>query len=126
MSNTGGSYTPPPPTGGVPPGGVPPGGVPPGGAPAGGGDLIYPSAPPKEPVLILVLNLIFVCIGYFILGQWQKGIAALVAALVIGIPTCGFGIGAVAVATAIDGFMQAQQLQQGFAVAQWTFFKDHR
>ena len=82
--------------------------------------------PAKDPILILILNLIFVVIGYFIIGQWQKGIAGIVAALVIGIPTCGFGIGAVAIATAIDGFMQAQALQAGHPVAQWTFFKDHR
>src|SRR5512140_3710269 len=94
----GGSYTPPPP----PPsaGGTPP--------PMGGGELIYPSAPPKEPVLILVLNLLILCVGYFIMGQWQKGLVAIAAAVVIGIPTCGMGVGLVAVATAIDGFMQAQ------------------
>jgi hypothetical protein len=85
-----------------------------------------PSQPAKEPILILILNLIFVCIGYFIYGQWQKGIVAIIAALVIGIPTCGLGVGAVAIATAIDGFMQAQQLQAGFPLAQWTFFKDHK
>lgn len=113
MSNMQGGYTPPPP----PPGGAPP---------QAGGDLIPPSSPPKDPILILILNLIFVVIGYFIIGQWQKGIAGIVAALVIGIPTCGFGIGAVAIATAIDGFMQAQALQAGHPVAQWTFFKDHR
>jgi hypothetical protein len=114
---TGGGYTPPPPP---PPSGTPP---PP---PAGGPELIHPSQPAKEPVLVLILNLILVCVGYFILGQWQKGIAAIAAALIIGIPTCGLGIGAVAIATAIDGFMQAQSLQQGHPIAQWTFFKDHR
>ena len=112
MSNTGGSYTPPPPSGGAPAG--------------GGGELIHPTSPAKDPILILVLNLLFVCVGYFIYGQWQKGIAALVAALVIGVPTCGLGVGAVAIATAVDGFMQAQQLQQGFPLGHWTFFKDHK
>lgn len=125
MSNVQGGYTPPPPPPGgqIPPGGQPP---PPGGQPPAGTELIYPSAPPKDPILILILNLIFCVIGYFIIGQWQKGIAALVAALVIGVPTCGLGIGAVAIACAIDGFMQAQQLQEGHPIAQWTFFKDHR
>lgn len=118
MSNIQGGYTPPPP----PPGGQVP---PPGGQPPAV-ELIYPSAPPKDPILILILNLIFCVIGYFIIGQWQKGIAALVAALVIGVPTCGLGIGAVAIACAIDGFMQAQALQAGHPITQWTFFKDHR
>lgn len=116
---TGGSYTPPPP----PP---PPSGGGPAGPTGGGGDLIQPSQPPKDPILILVLNLLLVCIGYFIMGQWQKGIAAIVAALVIGIPTCGVGVWAVAIFAGIDGYMQAQQLQAGYPVAQWTFFKDHR
>lgn len=112
----GGSYTPPPPP---PPAGSPP-------PSQGGGELIQPTAPPKEPVLILVLNLILLCVGYFIIGQWQKGLVAIAAAFVIGIPTCGLGVGLVAVATGIDGFMQAQNLQQGHPIAQWTFFKDHR
>jgi hypothetical protein len=89
-------------------------------------ELIYPSSPPKEPVLIAVCNLFLACVGYFIIGQWQKGIAAIAAAIVIGIPTCGLGIGAVCIATAIDGFMQAEALKNGFPLAQWTFFKDHR
>jgi hypothetical protein len=89
-------------------------------------ELIYPSTPPKEPVLILVLNLILACVGYFIIGQWQKGVAAIAAALVIGIPTCGLGIAAVCIATAIDGFMQAEALKAGHPVGQWTFFKDHK
>ena len=118
MSNVGGSYTPPPP----PPGGGPT--VPP--PPGGGTPLIYPSTPPKDPILILVLNLILICVGYFIYGQWQKGVAAIVAAIVIGLPTCGLGFGLVAVLTAVDGYLQAQQLQAGFPIAQWTFFKDHR
>lgn len=98
---------------------------PPGGGSAGG-DIIHPTTPPKEPVLILVLNLLLICVGYFILGQWQKGIVALVAAFVIGIPTCGLGFAAICIATAIDGFMQAQSLQAGHPIAQWTFFKDHK
>jgi hypothetical protein len=32
----------------------------------------------------------------------------------------------IAVATAIDGFMQAQNLKEGHPIAEWTFFKDHR
>lgn len=102
--------------------------APPPPPPAGSGsELIQPTQPPKEPVLVLVLNLLLLgAVGYFIIGQWQKGVVALVASLVIGIPTCGLGIGAVCIAGAIDGFMQAQCLQQGYPIAQWTFFQDHR
>ena len=67
MDTPGGSYTPPPPP---PP---PTGGTP---APAGsGGDIVYPQQPPKDPILIMVLNLFVAgCVGYFMIGQKNKGI----------------------------------------------------
>ena len=85
--------------------------------------VIPPSNPPRDPVIILVLNLLLLgAVGYFVLGQWQKGVAALVLDLLIGVPTCGMGIGAIAIFAGIDGYMQAQQLQAGRPVGQWTFF----
>lgn len=110
-------YTPPPP----PP--DPAGG----GTPAPGGDLVYPTTPAKDPILILVLNLLVAgCLGYFFIGQKTKGIVAAIV-WVVGIPfTCGILSGLLGVVTAIDGYLQAQQLQAGHPVAQWTFFNDHR
>ena len=116
MDTPGGSYTPPPP----PPSSTP---TPSG---AGGGDLVYPTQPPKDPILVLVLNLlVFGGVGYIIIGQKTKGIVAIVV-WVLGL--CSFGVvtGLVAVAAAIDGYLQAQQLQAGHPVGQWTFFNDHR
>jgi hypothetical protein len=119
-STPSGSSPTPPPTGSSP---TPP---PTGGLP-GSGDLVYPATPAKDPVLILVLNLLlFGCVGYFMIGQKMKGIVAIVADLVVGIPTCGIGVGAVAIVGAIDGYLQAQQLQAGHPVGQWTFFNDHK
>ena len=95
-------------------------------APSGGGDLVYPQQPPKDPILILVLNLLlFGGVGYFLIGQKMKGIVAIVL-WALGLLTCGIGSGIVAIVGAIDGWMQAQELQAGRPVAQWTFFKDHR
>ena len=114
MSNTtpGGSFTPPPPT--------PTGG-------AGGGDLVYPTTPPKDPILVLVLNLLVAGgVGYIIMGQKTKGIVAIVAWVILLFVTCGAGSGIISIVTAIDGYLQAQQLQQGKPVAQWSFFNDHR
>jgi hypothetical protein len=109
--NPPGSYTPPP-------------APPTGGAPVGG-DLIYPSQPPKDPILVLVLNLLLLGgVGYIILGQKTKGIVAMVVWVVLTIVTCGIG-SAIAIVTAIDGYMQAQQLQQGHPVGQWTWFNNH-
>jgi hypothetical protein len=108
------SYTPPPPPAGGPPTGT------------GSGDLVYPTTPAKDPILVLILNLL-VCggVGYIIMGQKTKGIVAIVA-WVLGLASCGIVSSLVAVFAAIDGYMQAQQLQQGHPVAQWSFFNDHR
>jgi hypothetical protein len=112
----GGSYTPPPP--------LPPG---PSGPSGGGGALVHPTTPPKDPILILVLNLLlFGGVGYIIMGQKTKGIVAIVAAIVLAVPTCGLGALAVGAFGAVDGYMQAQQLQAGHPVGEWTFFNDHR
>ena len=111
--------TPPPPP---PPPGA--GGPPFGGPPSG--DLVYPTQPPKDPILILLLNLFILGgLGYVIMGQKTKGIVAMVGWLLITVMTCGMG-SVIAIVTAIDGYMQAQQLQQGRPVGQWTFFSDHR
>ena len=111
-SNTpGSSYTPPPPAG---------------GAGAGGGELVYPTQPPKDPILILVLNLLLLGgVGYIIMGQKTKGIVAIVV-WVLGLATCGVVSGLVGIFGAIDGYMQAQQLQAGHPVGQWTWLQDHR
>lgn len=115
MNPPGGSYTPPPP----PP--TPPAGLP------GGGELVYPTTPPKDPILVLVLNLLLAGgVGYIIMGQKTKGIVAIVAYVILLFVTCGAGSGVVAIVAAIDGYLQAQQLQQGKPVGQWTFFNDHR
>jgi hypothetical protein len=117
MDTPGGSYTPPPP----PP---PTSGTP---APAGGGDLVYPQNPPKDPVLIAVLNgLVAGCVGYFMIGQKMKGITAVIAWVVGAIFTCGTVSLLVSIVSAIDGYLQAMQLKAGVPVAQWTFFNDHR
>lgn len=116
MSNTtpSGSSTPPPP---------PPAG--PSGA-GGGQVLIYPSTPPKDPILVLVLNLLVAGgVGYIIMGQKTKGIVAIVV-WVLGWAACGIPSGIVSVLAAIDGYLQAQQLQQGKPVGEWTWFSDHR
>jgi TM2 domain-containing membrane protein YozV len=99
---------------------------PPSSPSSGGGEIIYPQQPPKDPVLILVLNLLLLGgVGYIIIGQKMKGIAAIVLWL-LGLFTCGIGSGIVAIVGAIDGWMQAQELQKGNPVGQWTFFQDHK
>jgi hypothetical protein len=94
--------------------------------PPAAGDLVPPPQPPKDPVIVLVLNLLlFGCVGYFVMGQKNKGIAAAIA-WVLGLATCGIVSGLVQVFAGIDGYLQSQQHQQGFNLGQWTFFNDHR
>jgi|ERR1019366_504400 hypothetical protein len=115
-----GSYTPPPPPPPPSSGSTPP-------AAPSGGDIVYPQDPPKDPVLIAVLNLVVAgCLGYFMIGQKMKGIVAVIAWVVGLFFTCGTVSGLVSIVAAIDGYMQAQQLKAGFPVAQWTFFDKHQ
>lgn len=122
MPPEGGSYTPPPPP--------PPPSTPPPSGPAsgmGGGELVHPAVPPKDPVIILVLNLLlFGGVGYLVMGQKMKGIVAIIIWVVVLCPTFGSGSGLLAIVAAVDGYLQAQQLKAGFPVGQWTFFNDHR
>ena len=101
---------------------------PPPAGPSGpsGGALIYPTTPPKDPILVMVLNLLVAGgVGYIIMGQKTKGIVAIVV-WVVGWAACGIPSGLVSVLGAIDGYLQAQQLQQGHPVGEWTFFNDHK
>ena len=112
----------------MPPGGTynpPPSPPPAPGGPAGG-DLVYPTQPAKDPIVVMILNLLVAGgVGYIIMGQKTKGIVAIVVWLV-GLIACGIPSGLVAIFGAVDGYLQAQQLQQGHPVGQWTWFNDHR
>lgn len=77
-------------------------------------------------MLILVLNLFLCGVGSLILGQKPKGIAYIVAGVAVAYWTCGTGTLAICIFAAIDGYLQARQLETGHRVAQWTFFNDHR
>ncbi len=74
----------------------------------------------------MVLNLLVLGgVGYIIMGQKTKGIVTIVAWLAGGV-ACFVPSGILAIITAIDGYLQAQQLQQGYPIGEWTFFSDHR
>ncbi len=110
-------YTPPPPSAAPPP--APP-------TAGGGGEVIPPPPEPKDPVLILILNLIVAgCLGYFMIGQKMKGIVAAIVWVVGLFLTCGTLSGILAVVTAIDGYLQAQHHKAGYSLGPWTFFNQH-
>ncbi|MGN6184594.1 MAG: hypothetical protein ACTHQM_13175 [Thermoanaerobaculia bacterium] len=75
-----------------------------------------------DPVLVFVLNLLlFGGIGYWILGQKQKAIVAIVLFFVVAWPTCFSASGLIALICAVDGYMQAKALEEGRTIGQWTF-----
>ncbi len=90
-------------------------------------NVIHPSQA-RDPILILIISLFLGGISYFVLGQWQKGLAALalwLAGIVFAILTCGIGVlffFPIAVAIVIDVYMQAKTLKDGRPIGQWTFF----
>lgn len=100
------SYTPPPP---------PP--------PSGGGG---PDPVPKDPIVILVLNLIVAGAGSMVLGQKVKGIVAIVLWLICVPLTCGTMSLVLGVILAVDGYLQAVQLRAGHPIGEWTFFNGHQ
>jgi hypothetical protein len=109
------SPTPPPPP--LPPPPVDPNAIPP--------------TDPKDPILILILAVFLGGIAYFVIGQWQKGIAAVAAwltAIALVVVTCGVGIilyMPLIIAIVVDAYMQADLLKKGRTIGQWTFFGTH-
>jgi uncharacterized membrane protein len=91
-----------------------------------------PTRPPTggrvmPPVNAFVFNLLVGgCLGYFLLGQKQKGIAALIAFLILIPVTWCTGSMVLAMLAAVDGYMQAAHVRDGKAIGQWTFFNGHR
>jgi hypothetical protein len=94
-------------------------------------DKVIPPTEAKDPVLVLVVALFLGGIAYFLIGQTQKGIAAVaawLAAIVLAIVTCGVGIVIylpLVVAIVVDAYMQAKALKDGHPIGQWTFFGNH-
>ena len=92
---------------------------------------VIPPTDPKDPILILILAFFLGGIAYFVIGQWQKGIAAVAAwltALSIVVITCGVGLVIylpLMIAIVVDAYMQADLLKKGYSIGQWTFFNTH-
>jgi hypothetical protein len=74
----------------------------------------------KSPVIALILNLciIFVPVGHFYIGQWQKAIVLWIIIWLVPF----VGIPAVWIAGIVDVFLQASTMNKGKSVGHWTFF----
>jgi molecular chaperone DnaK len=104
---------------------------------------IVASNPPKDPILMGILSLLFPWLGQFILGQTIKAIGMFLitpfVVVIFGIPLLAFGVFgvkgffaaylcfgllllAVNVLSAADAFLIAKKLRSGQGVETWGFF----
>jgi len=98
-------------------------------SPVGEEQLVYPSDPPKDPVMMCVLSVLLVGLGQILLGQTAKGITLLVSVIfggcIIGVLTFGLGLILVPViwlGSGIDAYKIATKLKGGTPVRKWEFF----
>ena len=75
---------------------------------------------------ISLLNGLFFCVGYILLGQWKKGFCTIVSALVFGPATFGVVTVLIAIFAAADGYAQARVQDQGRQIGPWTYFNSSR
>ena len=75
-----------------------------------------------SPRVAFALNFFLPCVGYFVIGQWKKGLAFLLIAAAVTTVTLGYGLPVIALLGAIDAAMQARRLTRGFSIRQWSFF----
>lgn len=70
--------------------------------------------PDANPVVLGLANLVLGSVGYFLMGQTQKGVAALLYSVVLG---CCLGPIPVLV-FAYDGYLLGQKLESGEAIGE--------
>lgn len=88
-----------------------------------GKKLIFPSNPPKNPLLMAILS--GCCInglGQIILGQTLKGVALLVGSVVLMAATSGISLLIALPVIAIDAYLIGKKLEAGNPVEEWEFF----
>lgn len=93
--------------------------------PVGEEQLVYPSDPPKDPVMMCVLSVLLVGLGQILLGQTAKGITLLVGTIAFAFATCGVGLFAapiIWIVVGLDAYKIANKLKEGTPVRKWEFF----
>jgi TM2 domain-containing membrane protein YozV len=80
----------------------------------------------SHPIAVLIANLLGAGgAGYLLLGQKKKGVVAIVLFCAVGFPTCFAASYAISIVFAADGYMQAQHVEAGRRIGEWTFFGQH-
>ena len=89
-----------------------------------GKKLVFPSNPPKNPLLMAILSgcCIINGLGQIILGQTLKGVALLVGSIVLMAATSGISLLIALPVIAIDAYLIGKKLEAGNPVEEWEFF----
>lgn len=87
------------------------------------GDVILPAQ--KSPTRAFLLSFgILAGFGQFYVGQMWKGLVWMLVAILVGIPTFGFGTLIANLASGIDAFRVARRLSRGQPAGTWDWFPD--
>ncbi|MEO8218307.1 MAG: zinc ribbon domain-containing protein [Acidobacteriota bacterium] len=88
-----------------------------------GGGKIYPSAPPKDPVLMAILSGCCIAgLGQIVIGQVGKGVLIMIGSVILALFTVGLSILITWPLGALDAYIVAKKLAEGRPVGQWEFF----
>jgi len=87
------------------------------------GDLVHPSNPPKDPLLMGILSGCCIAgLGQMFLGQVIKGVVILIGSMIAAVLTAGVSILVTWPLGGIDAYLVAKKLKAGRSVGQWEFF----
>ena len=90
---------------------------------ASGLKLIYPSRPPKDPVLMALLSGCCIAgLGQMVLGQAVKGVVVLIGAMALGALTAGLSVFVTWPLMGVDAYLVAKKLRSGQPVTEWESF----
>jgi TM2 domain-containing membrane protein YozV len=91
--------------------------------PQSNSNLIYPSSPPKDPLLTGLLSGCCIAgLGQIVLGQVTKGIVLIIVAILLAAATAGISAIFMFPLMGIDAYLVAKKLKNGNAVTQWECF----
>lgn len=92
-------------------------------------DLILPSQPPKDPILMAVVSFFIPWLGHMLLGQVTKGVSMFLLTpflyAIFVIATFGLGwvvLPIVNLIAVLDAYLLAKKLKEGQAIGKWEFF----
>lgn len=85
-------------------------------------EMIYPSDPPRNPLLALLLSFLVIGVGQLYVGQVTKGIALFIVALLVGVLFFPYAAGVIWAIGILDAPLIARKLRHGYPVRHWEWF----